>query len=107
MNKEELEKNLENLGSTPDEVAQSLRTLGIKGSRMNSEYCPIAEYIHKTVPGSIGYTGISSSSVYLPKRRFSFKDGEKFEAHHPQPVRRFILDFDSYAYPDLDSSLSD
>jgi hypothetical protein len=48
-NEEDLEqkllKEIQALGNTADEVANTLRTLGCKGQSMEADSCPIARYL--------------------------------------------------------------
>lgn len=50
---QQLRTFLDSLGSTPDEVAGSLRARGVKGSRCTGNSCPIANAIEAEFPGSL------------------------------------------------------
>ena len=51
---------LANLGSTPEQVAASLRERGVKGFRHAAGSCPIANYLHGSIMFHHEYV-----SVYL------------------------------------------
>jgi hypothetical protein len=78
-------KLLESLGSTADEVAQSLRDKGIKGPRCYMGYCPLA----KLIGGQVCIQG-----AYIP-----CNNEEGFEL--PQACKDFIRKFDCGEYLDL------
>jgi hypothetical protein len=95
------------LGSTADEVAAKLVSLGIKGDRNECRTCPIAQYLvsngleaYSEMKGEGARThgllfGVEASGYWWPL------------ATHPQltGVSNFILDFDRGQYPQCDSSL--
>ncbi len=83
MNRAEAIKALESLGSTPDEVAQSLRDKGIKGARCHTGYCPLAKLIG-------GYVHVQGA--YVGRE-------EGFEL--PKACKEFIRAFDYGSYQDI------
>lgn len=82
---------LECLGTTPDEVADGLRFLEVKGVRGNMLHCPIGRALKKmfdkpyTVTGVVG-TEVGTILCYLPA-----------------PVNQFITRFDNGEFQDLNS----
>jgi hypothetical protein len=83
LNRVEAIKLLESLGSTADEIAQSLRDKGIKGTRCYMGYCPLAKLIG-------GYVAIQGAY---------FGTEEGFEI--PPACKDFVKRFDCGEYLDL------
>src|SRR5260370_12740798 len=91
---------MEQMVSTPDEVAKFLQAQGIKGSRVNPFQCPIARYLLRR----IGHR----YSVFPPCFWYSPEKGEpaprepiEKNGRLPQNVRAFLHRFDHGDYPDL------
>lgn len=79
---------------TPDEIAELLRTNGIKGIRRSSRSCPIAQYLRgdsDKVYVTVGL-GIISVESY---------GGGYISTMTPTNVGMFINYFDHGSYPDL------
>lgn len=87
---EETRRLLGKLGTTSDEVAQSLIDLGITGRVGFSQRCPIANYLADHLDGqrpSVDCHGIL------------FNDGSSVE--NPPSVTQFVWDFDNGYYREL------
>lgn len=83
-----VERMLNDLGNTSEDVANRLRELGIKGRPGSAFHCPIARYLK---------TEFSWATVSPGVIRINFIDMKPM----PEHVRQFIRDFDSDLYPDL------
>jgi hypothetical protein len=89
---------LDQLGSTPDEVADTLRTLGVKGVRNTVRFLnPIVRYAHTRL------TGVYGIDIILGDRlRIVFANGQASEVAVPEAVQRFLDNFHRGQYPDLE-----
>jgi hypothetical protein len=88
----------DDLGSTPDAVADALRTRGIKGVRNTVRFLnPIVRYAHTKVSGVYGIDLIQGD-----KLRIEFANSEVTEVAVPGPVLRFLDWFHQGRYPDLE-----
>jgi hypothetical protein len=89
---------LDELGSTPDEVADALRALGIQGVRNTVRFLnPIVRYAHTQVAGAYGIDLILGDRL-----RIVFANGDATEVAVPDVVRQFLEDFHRGQYPDLE-----
>jgi hypothetical protein len=82
------------LGLTSDEVADSLRQLGITGGH-TSVSCPIFNYL------------ISKGHNIMSVGRKTVKVGSMYEVLFeglPEPVMHFILRFDGETFPELEAT---
>lgn len=88
---------LGSLGSTADEVADSLRTRGITGTPEDPCHCPIANLIRAEFPESDaqGWTvdPCAEPGWYVFRSEVGTSDG-RFAP--PAPVQKFIEHFDGY-----------
>lgn len=87
-----VQKALEELGDTPEQVAASLRELGIKGVPLHAVYCPIAKFVAKTIYRS-------STAQYSHSTWCSIWGW--YAVPNPWAVSKFIEKFDTYQYPEL------
>jgi hypothetical protein len=78
-----MQKDLQALGNSKEEIAKSLGALGIKGEKFHCGSCPIGQYLM-----SKGYPRPSSLK--------EVKQGL-------MPVRDFIRAFDNGEFPELES----
>jgi hypothetical protein len=86
------------LGNTPDAVADVLRARSITGVRNAVRFLnPIVRYAHTKISGAYGIDLIQGD-----KLRIEFAKGEVTEIAVPGPVRRFLEWFDQGRYPDLE-----
>lgn len=90
-------RTLDELGPTPDDVADRLRALGIKGDRGSSCACPIA-LILRAVDGVEDADVLETIAEVWDKAN---PDAAAVEVHVPQPVSEFIVRFDKGVYLDL------
>jgi hypothetical protein len=89
---------LDALGTTPDEVADSLRARGIKGVRNNARYLnPIVRYATAVTPDVYGI-----DIIYEDRLRIVFADGRVIEVPVPLAVLAFLDLFHRGGYPDLE-----
>lgn len=96
---EKVREALEALGSTSDEVAQSLRDKGITGNPSDSRTCPVSNLIRKILHGNyvIDVGGVWAS--WHPVNPTS--SAEFLRIHLPTPTATFICRFDLGVYADL------
>jgi hypothetical protein len=85
---------LEQLGETPEQVAEALKAKGFKGKRKRAHCCPIYQYL--TSHGLD--VGVSPSEIALYDTTTKGCD-----ITAPLPIKQFIYDFDLGKYPDLES----
>jgi hypothetical protein len=86
------------LGRSPDEVADALRALGIMGVRNTVRFLnPIVRYAHTRLAGVYGIDLIRGDRLHIV-----FANGEETEAPVPEPVLRFLENFHRGLYPDLE-----
>lgn len=89
----DVDKELESLGSTPEEVAETLRKAGVKGYRALDRDCPVARHLARLTdePWSVGRVyadclGLRDDYAYIL----------------PDPVSVFTSKFDAGEYPYLE-----
>jgi hypothetical protein len=88
---------LNQLGETPEKVAQSLKDKGFKGKRKQAHCYPIYQYLT-----SHGLDlGVSPSEIALYDTTTKGCD-----ITAPLPIKQFIYDFDIGKYPELESEPS-
>jgi hypothetical protein len=89
---------LDALGSTPDQVAESLRAQGIKGIRNTVRNLnPIVRYARSITTDTYGIDIIQGD-----KLRIIFASGQMTEIPVPHAVQEFIDLFNRGRYPDLE-----
>ena len=89
---------LDDLGNTPDEVAEALRASGITGVRNTVRFLnPIVRYAHSKVSGVYGIDLIQGD-----KLRIVFANSVVTEVAVPGPVLLFLARFHEGQYPDLE-----
>jgi hypothetical protein len=89
---------LDELGKTPDEVADALRTRGIKGVRNTARFLnPIVRYVHTQT------TGVYAIDLtQVDRLRIEFADGRVTEVAVPEAVLQFLDCFHRGRYEDLE-----
>lgn len=100
---EKIQLAVESLGSTADEVAETLRARGINGRRDSGCDCPVARFIRSEVPETAGNWNIAGywmdgEYVQLPQSRFALPFAR---VDLPDPVADFVLAFDGGDYAHL------
>jgi hypothetical protein len=94
---DELQVLLGTLGTSPEQVAETLRAKGIKGQPMQAHSCPIAKWLSAETGAAVVTVDTGSCGVYL-----GFGPGrESVQATPPGAVDQFIVQFDDREYPDL------
>ncbi len=89
---------LDELGNTPDEVADALRAHGITGVRNTVRFLnPIVRYVHSKLSDVYGIDIIQGD-----KLRIVFANCGEREVAVPGPVLRFLDGFHQGRYPDLE-----
>jgi hypothetical protein len=89
---------LDELGPTPDAVAETLRGLGIKGVRNTARFLnPIVRYVTPRVTGSSGIDLILGDRL-----RIEFANGRVEEVAVPVAVLQFLDNFHRGDYPELE-----
>jgi len=89
---------LEELGNTPDEVADALRASGITAVRNTVRFLnPIVRFAHTKICDVYGIDLIQGD-----KLRIEFANGVVREVAVPGPVLRFLDGFHQGRYPDLE-----
>ena len=83
---------LRDLGNTPDEIAEKLQKLGIKGDRWSMYHCPIVNFYNKFCGGLV-------FAPYVGHLRS--KDEQCLDPVVPGPVRDFMREFDNGKYTEL------
>lgn len=84
---------LDELGSTSEEIAESLIKAGIKGRPYRAKDCPIRNYLRARLPYEDVVSSISGSSI---KTRLGVVN-----VSHSEIVRQFMWGFDSGRWADL------
>jgi hypothetical protein len=88
----ELQECIDKLGATQAEVADKLRSMGIKGEAKMSRACPIAEYLKRE--------GCPDPLVGAFSAFENAEDGTTF-VRLPDHIRDFTRAFDMGLYPEL------
>lgn len=91
-----LAQHLEALGATSQEVAVKLTELDCKGRITRTTLCPVAVYLKRC---GFPSAGVSQRTVLVDPA--DWDDAELISIRTPDPVARFIDDFDDGAYPGL------
>jgi hypothetical protein len=93
---------LEELGTTPDEVADALRSRGITGVRNAARFLnPIVRYAHSVTTSVYGIDLMQPGMM-----RIVFANGEVTEIPVPEAVLGFLGLFHRGAYPDLEMPIA-
>lgn len=88
-----LMEDLQRLGSEPDEIAGTLREIGICGEINEPEHCPIANYLK-----DLGYEHVS---VALDDEGHLVASTANEETQIPAALSRFVNWFDRGLYREL------
>lgn len=91
---------LEQLGDTPDEVAQTLRDQNCKGPQYNDCFCPVARFISKHTGQAASATSHACAIgdfTYCEDGTIDTFEGREW-ARTPEPVARMITAYDRGAY---------
>ncbi len=94
--KRQIRKSLKSLGKNKDEVANTLKTLGIKGNTSQPYSCPIARYLNQ----AFQLTGYDHTA-WATGTRAGFMGTE---VKVPHAVGDFIHAFDEHQYPEVDTT---
>lgn len=97
---DEIESFLNSLGSSPDEIAESLRKMNIKGKRSRSDRCPIANVLTKKL--NEGSYKVSGVVYYKPAKKLFRQREDDVSVFTPPAVFKFISKFDQGFYPTLE-----
>ncbi len=98
------------LGSTADEIAKTLRELGVKGKRGSCSTCPVAMSYYRLAPEKLSdkvtvlsvactdKTGVIHTKALVEINKTYLKVDDA----HREAIGKFIQRFDSGEFPDLD-----
>lgn len=99
MDQGKMAKLLEELGTTPDEVAASLKANGVQGVRNAVRFLnPVVRHVQ----GRVRVDAWSLDLMQRDKLRLTFVDGRKEDTVIPEAVRLFLDAFNRGKYPDLE-----
>lgn len=90
-----IQQALAALGSTAEQVAQTLKAKGIKGVRAKIGSCPVASYLQRECYDDGITVGLSCAGN---DNLVSVSQQEEIPDH----VRKFVRDFDDGLYPELE-----
>jgi len=94
----QVQKLLEELGGTTDEVSTNLHANGIQGVRNAVRFLnPIVRYLQLRLR-----LDASADVMQRGKVRLRFGDGSKEEVSLPGPVQQFLDAFNRGVYPELE-----
>jgi hypothetical protein len=89
---------LDRLGTTPEEVAATLQSQGIRGVRNTVRFLnPIVRYAKSCLDGAS-----EIDLIHGDRLRIVFATGEVNEVPVPQPVQQFLIAFHQGNYPELE-----
>jgi hypothetical protein len=90
---------LDRLGSTPEDVAESLRRAGVRGDPFLVARCPVARYLHAVVGGEprVGKIKVGLYKAVINGPTWWWP----ITVALPAPVRLFVLGFDRGRFPEL------
>jgi len=89
---------LDELGTTPEQVADALRSSGITGVRNTVRFLnPVVRYAHRKLTGAQGIDIIQGD-----KLRIEFANSVATEVAVPEAVLRFLERFHQGQYPDME-----
>jgi hypothetical protein len=97
MTVDDITDTLAALGDTPDEIAASLRRLGIRGQRAVMCDCPLSRYATEAL-GEPVMIGFGTASVFV-----ELDDGTELVTELTEAQRQFVWRFDHRGYRDLES----
>jgi hypothetical protein len=97
--KQDVSVLLDQLGSTPEGVAQSLHRAGVRGDPFLVSRCPVARYLHAVVGAepSVGKIKVGLYKAVINRPRW----WRPVTIGLPLPVRLFVLGFDRGQFPEL------
>lgn len=97
---EAISQMLEAVGSTPDQVAETLRQAGVRGMRDSTSFMnPIVRHLNRTLNIG-GRLEVGAGGAVLRLQL----DGKVREVPLPLPVQVFLDGFHRGLYPDLESA---
>ena len=93
---------LSELGSSPDEVAESLRAAGVHGVPRDNRSCAVALYLTALMGSdprvravNVGHCSLLIDTAAPPE----FRPNGRLLVQLPKPVRQFVAAFDARRYP--------
>jgi hypothetical protein len=97
--KHEVSVLLDQLGSTPEAVGESLRRAGVRGDPFLVSRCPVARYLHAVVGAepNVGKIKVGLYKTVINGPRW----WRPMTIGLPLPVRLFVLGFDRGQFPEL------
>jgi hypothetical protein len=90
---------LNQLGGTPEAVADSLHRAGVRGDPFLVARCPVAQYLHAVVGGEsrVGRIKVGLYNAVINTPHW----WQPMTVALPSPVRLFVLGFDRGLFPQL------
>jgi hypothetical protein len=95
---------LHGLGSSADEVAQSLEATGVRGVPKNNRGCAVAVYLSALIGSDprVRSVKVGHCSLFIDMASPSnARPAGRLQVQLPKPVRHFVAAFDARAYPDV------
>jgi hypothetical protein len=95
---------LDSLGSSPDEVAQTLHEAGVQGDPRSNTSCAIALYTAAVMKGDprIRSVAVGPCTLVLTlDRPDEARPGGRLVVQLPKAVRGFVAGFDAHGYPEV------
>jgi hypothetical protein len=101
---------LKGLGSTADEVAESLGRSGVEGVPKSNRSCAVARYVTAVMGGEPGVRSVAVGPCSLVVNLVRPEDARpagRLLVQLPKPVRQFVSAFDAGQFPDLERRPTD
>jgi hypothetical protein len=95
---------LSGLGSTADEVAESLEADGVRGVPKNNRGCAVAVYLSALIGSDPRVRSVKVGHCSLFIEMTSVERGRpagRLQVQLPKAVRHFVAAFDAQVYPDV------
>lgn len=97
---EEVRDYLLSLGSTPDQVAETLQAQGIKGYRASADSCPLAHALNAHYGEGV-QAFVTHTDVTLARYPVASDANNDYLIVNPLQIADFVSLFDSGEYPEL------
>ena len=98
-----MEHLLLRLGQTPQEVAATLKAMGVKGVRNTIRHLnPIVRFTQRQLRIDDYRLAVAHGDGVPYLLRLTLPDGATQETAFPEPVKAFLDDFNAGAYPDME-----
>lgn len=88
--------SLDSMGADENQIANTLKTMGITGVKDVVDACPIANYLCGLYPNQ--YVSVGPYTTYIAKDRYSTPIAS---VRNPEKIKQFINKFDNGEWPEL------